>query len=375
MASTLEQLINVYDPDAPLARAATPPSSWYTNERIFKLEKQTVFSHSWQVVGRIDQLRSPGDYISAEVAGEPLLVVKGSDRLLRGFFNVCRHHAAMLVTDAAGTRENLRCPYHGWTYDLKGELIGTPDFAAVEEFDKSANGLMPIPVSLWGNWIFVNFTANGSTLRDYLGAGLIEKIESLGLQRLRWLERRCYTVKCNWKVFVDNYLDGGYHVPHVHEALNTVLDHKTYTIETDQRVCIQSAPMVSNNADPVTADVRRGRRALYFWIYPNLMINWYEGVMDTNLVCPRSVDQTDVIFDFYFSDISDGAREQNRQSISVSEKIQAEDKAICESVQRGLNSRAYDLGRLSVRREAGEHLFHRLLQADLKRGIAGSDKT
>jgi choline monooxygenase len=375
MASTLEQLINVYDPDAPLARAATPPSSWYTNERIFKLEKQTVFSHSWQVVGRIDQLRSPGDYISAEVAGEPLLVVKGSDRLLRGFFNVCRHHAAMLVTDAAGTRENLRCPYHGWTYDLKGELIGTPDFAAVEEFDKSANGLMPIPVSLWGNWIFVNFTANGSTLRDYLGAGLIEKIESLGLQRLRWLERRCYTVKCNWKVFVDNYLDGGYHVPHVHEALNTVLDHKTYTIETDQRVCIQSAPMVSNNADPVTADVRRGRRALYFWIYPNLMINWYEGVMDTNLVCPRSVDQTDVIFDFYFSDISDAAREQNRQSISVSEKIQAEDKAICESVQRGLNSRAYDLGRLSVRREAGEHLFHRLLQADLKRGIAGSDKT
>ncbi|HEY7168729.1 MAG TPA: aromatic ring-hydroxylating dioxygenase subunit alpha [Candidatus Binatia bacterium] len=375
MASTLEQLINVYDPDAPLARAATPPSSWYTNERIFKLEKQTVFSHSWQVVGRIDQLRSPGDYISAEVAGEPLLVVKGSDRLLRGFFNVCRHHAAMLVTDAAGTRENLRCPYHGWTYDLKGELIGTPDFAAVEEFDKSANGLMPIPVSLWGNWIFVNFTANGSTLRDYLGAGLIEKIESLGLQRLRWLERRCYTVKCNWKVFVDNYLDGGYHVPHVHEALNTVLDHKTYTIETDQRVCIQSAPMVSNNADPVTADVRRGRRALYFWIYPNLMINWYEGVMDTNLVCPRSVDQTDVIFDFYFSDISDAAREQNRQSISVSEKIQAEDKAICESVQRGLNSRAYDLGRLSVRREAGEHLFHRLLHADLKRGIAGSDKT
>ena len=100
------------------------------------------------------------------------------------------------------------------------------------------------------------------------------------------------------------------------------------------------------------------------------MINWYEGVMDTNLVCPRGVDRTEIIFDFYFSDISEAARERNLASINVSERIQAEDVAICESVQRGLTSRAYTAGRLSVRREAGEHLFHRLLYADLKSGLS-----
>ena len=99
------------------------------------------------------------------------------------------------------------------------------------------------------------------------------------------------------------------------------------------------------------------------------MINWYEGVMDTNLVCPRGVDRTEVIFDFYFADTSETSRERNLASIAVSEQIQAEDVAICESVQRGLASRAYTAGRLSVRREAGEHLFHRLLYADLKSGL------
>jgi choline monooxygenase len=99
------------------------------------------------------------------------------------------------------------------------------------------------------------------------------------------------------------------------------------------------------------------------------MVNWYEGVMDTNLVLPRGVDQTEVIFDFYFPDVSEAARERNRASIDVGQRIQDEDTAICKSVQRGLASRAYGAGRLSVRREAGEHLFHRLLYADLKAGL------
>ena len=118
-----------------------------------------------------------------------------------------------------------------------------------------------------------------------------------------------------------------------------------------------------------TAEVRKGERAFYYWIYPNLMINLYEGVMDTNLVVPRGVDRTEVIFDYYFADVSKQARKRNLTSIAVSEQIQAEDVAICESVQRGLNSRSYATGRLSVRREAGEHLFHRLLHSDLKAGL------
>ncbi len=186
---------------------------------------------------------------------------------------------------------------------------------------------------------------------------------------MKWFEQRSYFLNCNWKVFVDNYLDGGYHVPHIHGALSNVLDNSKYKIEIGERYCLQSSPLLSESVSSPTGAVRQGDRAYYFWIYPNFMINVYEGVMDTNLVIPRGVDKTEVIFDYYFADISESARDQNLASIAVSEQIQAEDVAICESVQRGLNSRAYNSGRLSVRREAGEHLFHKLLHADLTAGL------
>jgi choline monooxygenase len=107
---------------------------------------------------------------------------------------------------------------------------------------------------------------------------------------------------------------------------------------------------------------------MYYWFYPNFMFNWYEGVMDTNLVYPRGVNQTEVIFDFWFADVSEDARAFNRASIDIANRVQDEDEGICRSVQRGLRSRAYDTGRLSVRREAGEQLFHQLLYTDLRAG-------
>jgi len=147
------------------------------------------------------------------------------------------------------------------------------------------------------------------------------------------------------------------------------LDYKEYTIENEDRYCLQSSPMVSSNEDKATGATRKGDRAWYFWQYPNLMINCYEGYMDTNLVLPIDVDHCRVIFDFYFADVSDAAREYNQESVAVGARVQEEDLGICEAVQRGLKSRAYGAGRLSVRREAGEHLFHRLLAADLKSGV------
>jgi choline monooxygenase len=147
-----------------------------------------------------------------------------------------------------------------------------------------------------------------------------------------------------------------------------VLDYVEYTIENQDRFCLQSSPIQSSGGDTTTAAVRQGR-AYYYWQYPNFMFNVYEGVMDTNLVLPLGVDRTAVVFDFYFRDVDQSSQERNQQSINVGERIQDEDVAICEAVQRGLNSRAYGAGRLSVRREAGEHLFHRLLHADLKKGL------
>ena len=368
----LEDIIDSYDPDAPLAEASTIPAQWYLNKEVYDLEKQTVFARSWQLACRLHQLREVGQYVTGEIAGEPIVIVRGNDNLLRGFFNVCRHHAAAVMTESEGRERQLRCPYHGWTYSLEGELKGTPDFSGVCDFDRSTNGLVSVDTAVWEQWVFVRLENNGgqrAPLNDFLGADLIKQVQTLALNRLEWMERRHYIFDCNWKVFVDNYLDGGYHVPHLHKGLDSVLDYTRYTIENGEHFCLQSSPIVSKGAERETGAVRQGDRALYFWIYPNFMINWYQGAMDTNLVIPHGIDKTEVIFDFYFPDISAAARTRNRSSIEVGQRIQDEDVAICKSVQRGLNSRTYSAGRLSVRREAGEHLFHRLLHSDLKAGV------
>jgi choline monooxygenase len=363
--SSIKEIIESYDPHAPLSEAQTIPASWYVDSRITELERRSVFARSWQMVGRASQVQEPGQYLTRELAGEPLLIVRGSDASLRGFFNVCRHHAAAVMTDAEGSAQSLRCPYHGWTYTLEGELKGTPDFAGVCHFDRKSFGLVPVETAVWGKWVFVKLDGDGPSLEQFLGGELVRQRGALGLENLHWMERRHYTFDCNWKVFVDNYLDGGYHIPYLHKGLESVLDYSKYGIENGERFCLQSSPMVTEGAEAQTGEVRRGDRALYYWIYPNFMINWYEGVMDTNLVLPCGVDRTEVIFDFYFPDVSEQARERNAASIHVGQRIQDEDTAICKSVQRGLASRAYVAGRLSVRREAGEHLFHKLLYADL----------
>jgi choline monooxygenase len=376
MKASLESILASYNSEAPLAEASTIPGSWYTDERIGELEREYVFGRTWQVVGRLDQVASPGQYFTAQVAGEPILVARGNDGKVRAFYNVCRHHATAVAWEPQGTVANFRCPYHGWTYGLDGKLKGTTDFDGVQCFDRATNGLVEVQVEAWEQFVWVNLHPAAPPLEKELGK-LIDRVRPLELGTLQFFERRMYSLKCNWKVYVDNYLDGGYHVPHMHKGLNSVLDYAHYTIENEERHNIQSSPVQSTSkSDPDALATRHGDRSYYLWQYPNFMLNWYEGYLDTNLVLPGDLDGIEavsrctVIFDFYFGDVSEALSEYNRQSIAVSDRVQDEDTAICESVQRGLHSRAYGAGRLSVRREAGEHLFHRVLAADLGRGLA-----
>jgi choline monooxygenase len=364
----LQTVLVAYDANAPLAEASTIPAAWYVDTRVADLETKTVFSKTWQMVGRTEQVEKPGQFVTATVAGEPIVVVRGNDGMLRGFYNVCRHHAAAVATEPCGQASILRCPYHGWNYGLDGSLKGMPEFDGVRNFDRQQNGLVPVKTDIWEKFVFVNLDPEAAPLQDFLG-GFVRRVAPLGVSKLHYFDSRSYDIHCNWKVFVDNYLDGGYHVPHLHKGLNSVLDCKEYTIENEDRYCLQSSPMVASNEDAATGATRKGDRAWYFWQYPNLMINCYEGYMDTNLVLPVDADHCRVIFDFYFADVSEAHREYNQQSVDVSLRVQDEDLGICEAVQRGLKSRAYGAGRLSVRREAGEHLFHRLLAADLKAGL------
>jgi choline monooxygenase len=371
MPMSVQEILATYDEALPLSEASTIPAPFYVDARIAELEVVTVFRHSWQLVGRVDQVEKPGQFVTANVAGEPIVVVRGNDGVLRGFYNVCRHHAAAVVTEACGQASLLHCPYHGWNYGLDGSLKGMPEFEGVKNFERQKNGLVPVRADTWEKFVFVNLDPKAAALADFLG-GLVKRVAPLGVSKLHYFDSRLYDIHCNWKVFIDNYLDGGYHVPHLHKGLSSVLDYKEYTIENEDRYCLQSSPLVASDEDAATGATRKGDRAWYFWQYPNLMINCYEDYMDTNLVLPVDVDHCRVIFDFYFGDVSEASREYNQQSVAVGTRVQDEDLGICEAVQRGLKSRAYGAGRLSVRREAGEHLFHRLLAADLKGGVGRS---
>jgi len=366
MEASLKDILDSYNAAAPLAEAYTIPAAWYTDKRVADLELQNVFARNWQAVGRLSQLEKPGQYVTATVANEPIVVVRGRDGKLRAFYNVCRHHAMTVMNEPCGHAEHMRCPYHGWTYNLEGELRGMTEFDGVKNFERADNGLVPVPVETWENFVFVNLDPQAAPLRDFLGK-LVGLAKPLGFGDLKFVERRSYIQNCNWKVYVDNFLDGGYHVPHMHKGLNSVLDYTNYTIENVDRCCVQSSPVaVDTKSEASAANTRKGDRAYYFWQYPNFMLNWYEGYLDTNLVLPIDPNRCEVIFDFYFGNVSEDTMPYIRESMSVSELVQQEDIVICDGVQRGLSSRAYQAGRLSVRREAGEHLFHRLLAADLR---------
>ncbi len=370
MQRSVRDIVNLYNPNDPLEEAWTIPAPWYFDPGIAELERSSVFSSTWQVVGRVDQVGDNGQFFTAELAGEPLVVARGEDGQLRAFYNVCRHHAAAVVTEAQGCAKQFRCPYHGWTYGIDGALKGMVEFDGVRNFDRAKNGLVPIRVDTWENFVFVNLDGRASPLLKFLGI-VTDLVTPLDLsKKLHFFDRRVYTLNCNWKVYVDNYLDGGYHVPHAHKGLSSVIEYTKYTIENFERACLQSSPLVSDSSSETGVAATRQGRAFYLWLYPNFMLNAYEGVMDTNLVLPLGVDRCAVVFDYYFARTGAAAEARHKESIAVSERVQDEDMAICDAVQRGLGSRAYFAGRLSVRREAGEHLFHRLLHADFTRALS-----
>jgi choline monooxygenase len=371
MSSNLQDKVRLFNAELPLERAHTIPSLWYFDPEIEAAEVRTVFASTWQVAGRLDQLAKAGSFFTTNIAGEPILVVRDSAGVIRAFHNVCRHRAAQVVNEASGTASRFRCRYHGWTYDLSGRLRGTPEFEGVADFCREEQGLFPLAVDTWGPLVWVRQARSSSghfacpSLREFL-APLPDREEDLALENLRFVARRSYDLACNWKVFVDNYLDGGYHLNTVHPGLAGILDYAHYRTEIWDYTSLQSSPLRGSGKDESgqsPAQVRRGAAAYYWWVFPNFMMNVYREVMDTNLVLPLGPDRCRVIFDFYFAHPE--ARSFIAQSMAVADEIQREDIGICEEVQKGLASRSYQTGRFSVRREAAGYHFHRLLARQL----------
>jgi choline monooxygenase len=364
----LRDCIDAFDATVPIERAWTPPSSWYTNEQVYALERDSVFRSSWQPAARLEQLKAPGSYVSGCLLGEPWVVLRDAEGELRAFYNSCRHKGREVVT-GCGRADQLVCDYHAWRYDLDGRLRKAPKMAGIERFERDAMSLVPLRVEAWGPWAFVCRDADATSLHGSVVA-LDDELEQGDWGRLRFAGTRSWTIDCNWKVYVDNYLDGGYHIPHMHPTLDAQLDMSRYRTEVFERYSVQTCPPADRGDSRIDYDAeqRIGRRAVYAWLYPNFMLNRYGPCLDSNHVIPLGPNRCRVEYEFYFED-TEGPEAQHfiEQSMAQSDVTQREDIAICESVQLGLGSESYDRGRYAPEVEMGEHHFHRLLAQDYRR--------
>ena len=346
------QEIARFDLTLPIESSPTPPSSWYRQADILQLETDQLLLQSWQPVARLAQLEEAGNFVSGCFLEQPWILTRNEQGQVQAFYNVCRHHAA-LVVEGQGCAQQLVCPYHGWTYDLDGKLRKAPRLGAVKEFDRHQYGLRPIAWEIWGPWIWLNFSENPQPLSQQLAP--LEPMAAL--EGLTHVATRSYEIECNWKVYVDNYLDGGYHVEVAHKNLASQLDLAGYRTEVLPDLVLQTCQSDGQSE-------RLGRGAVYAWLYPNWMFNRYGDILDTNWVIPLGAERCLTVFDYFFTSNSDPQFVE--ESLAASHQVQLEDVAICESVQRGLRSAGYDVGRYAPSLEMGEYAFHRWLARDLR---------
>jgi choline monooxygenase len=356
-------------PRTPLSRASTLPKRYYTDPGLYDREVEEIFGRTWQLVARADELARPGDFVPLMVVDEPIVITHATDGQLRAFYNVCRHRAGQVAL-TRGNRKSLQCRYHGWTYGLDGRLRAFPEMEETQDFNKDDIGLEPVRVDRWGPFVFVCLSDDAPALAEVMGA-IGSEVADAGydVERMRLVERREYEIACNWKVYVDNYLEG-YHLPIAHPQLFKELDYDTYRVEEHRYYSKQHAPIRELKPGEELGRDRRYLRlpgqeenALYYWLFPNTMFNIYQDNMSSNVVLPLGVDRTLTVFEWFFAEPGTGPGwESMQQTVAFSDEIQQEDIVICEQVQRGLRSRSYEAGRFSAKRENGVYHFQNLVR-------------
>ena len=345
-----------------LERALALHARFYTDPAIVAIDRKLIFDRSWQLVAHLCQLRNAGDHAIADLGGLPVIAVRGADEAIRVMHNVCRHRAGPLAQcDGLGAK-SLRCRYHGWTYALDGQLRTATEMAGAADFDVGDIRLPQLAVRVWQGLVFA---AVDESLAPPFEAFVARIDARLGADRdlasFTHHHRAGYDIACNWKVYVDNYLEG-YHVPHIHPELNRLLDYRSYVTETAEWYSFQFSPLV--NTDESGGEGLYGSGdALYYWLWPNTMLNILPGRLQTNRIIPKGADRCRVEFDFYYAtDDSDAGLARREADLSFSDVVQDEDITICEDVQRGLSSGSYEAGRLNPLRENAVHHFHELLR-------------
>lgn len=332
-----------------LSRAHTLPAHLYHEREAFDRERKAIFAREWILVAHESELARPGDAVAERLAGWPVFVRRGRDEALQGFHDVCRHRAGPIVgAGPAGESHScnvprLRCRYHGWIYDEAGRLERTPDFGEALNFEPRSLGLQPLRVGSWRGFVFVCLDAQAPPLEESLGR-LPALAQSLTFERYRLHGRGSHLLQCNWKAYVENYLEG-YHIPYVHPRLHREIDVKGYEVRAEQRVVTHHAPARPRVSKPVYD-------GLWAWLWPNVAFNVYGDGLSVERMLPVSPTIMRIEYLFLFADGSDP-----EAALAMCEEVTDEDRRICEAVQQNLEAGIYERGRLSPRHEAGIHYF------------------
>ena len=266
------------------------PAPWYHAPEIYEQERHRVFAREWLWIGRESQLKAPGDYVAAEIAGYRVFAIRDRDGNLRAFHNVCRHRAATVVEKDEGHCDVLRCRYHRWVFDTDGKLKATPDFGEAEGFSRSDYGLKPIKVAEWRGLVFANLDPEAGPVEDGLGA-LVDMVAPYPIETYRSVRQVTFDIGCNWKTYTDNFVEG-YHIPGIHPGLNAAIDFKGFAVENRRKIVIMSAPQRDGSI----------YEGVWLWRYPNTTLSVFSGGMNTSSIIALDRGRTRLIYDFYFAD-------------------------------------------------------------------------
>ena len=358
------------------ASAGTLHAEAYTSQRWYDFEQSAIFARSWQWVCHRERLAAAGDYVTTTVAGQPILVVRDGAGELRAFYNVCKHRAHEVMAGEGSTR-SLRCPYHGWTYDLDGSLIAARHTKDLVDFDPSGICLDAVQTEEFAGFVFVNLDPAAAPLRlqsGDLGAEIAEKAPDIA--DLTLARRLSYDIASNWKNVVENYLEC-YHCHIAHKDFVSLVDMSTYRITTHGIYSSQTAEAgrSANTAYDVANATVRIHEA--WWLWPNTCLMRYPGRGNVMMmhVIPAGPNRTLETYDFYLEDPEPNAAEAEAIRY-IDEVLQPEDVGLVESVQRGMRTPAFTSGRLvhdpagGGVSEHGVHHFQGLLLNAYRAGLA-----
>jgi len=350
--------------DSDITKSATLEGKFYTSEAAFKDSLEYVFVKNWQLItddSKMKQDRSafPFQFLG-DLLPDPLVLVNNLGNL-SCFSNVCTHRGNILIEKPCIIKKHITCGYHGKQFDICGKFKFMPKTEGMKNFPTEQDNLPEVPVVKWKQFIF----ASMAPVFEF--SKLINEVE----ERVGWMPIECfdyredlskeYFVDANWALYCDNYLEG-FHIPFIHDDLNAVLDHNSYDVEifkySNLQIGIASDNDICFDLPKDSKDYGKKIAAYYFWLFPNLMLNFYPWGLSVNIVTPISVNRTRIQFKSYVWD-------ENKLDSGAGadlDKVELEDEEVVQQVQKGVASRFYKYGRFSPTMEKGVHHFHTLLK-------------